>query len=57
MLGILGIVLLVAGLILIGLISSTLSGIFNIALYRYASGKDADAFFPRETLEGAFRPK
>ena len=50
-------VVLVLTLVILGLIGSTLSGIFNIALYRYASGKDADAFFPRETLEGAFREK
>jgi hypothetical protein len=56
-LGILGAVILVAGLIILGLIGSTLSGIFNIALYRYASGRDADAFFPRETLAGAFRDR
>ena len=56
-LGILGVALLVAALIILGLIGSALSGIFNIALYRYATGKDADAFFPRETLAGAFRPK
>ncbi len=56
-LGIIGAVILVVGLIILGLIGSTLSGIFNIALYRYATGKDADAFFPRETLAGAFRDR
>jgi hypothetical protein len=56
-LGMLGAVILVAGLIILGLIGSTLSGIFNIALYRYASGRDADAFFPRATLAGAFRDR
>jgi hypothetical protein len=56
-LGIIAAVILVVGLIILGLIGSTLSGIFNIALYRYATGKDADAFFPRETLAGAFRDR
>ena len=56
-LGILAFVLLVLVLVIVGLIGSSLSGIFNIALYRYASGKDADAFFPQETLAGAFRTK
>ena len=56
-LGIIGAAILVVGLIILGLIGSTLSGIFNIALYRYATGKDADAYFPRETLAGAFRDR
>lgn len=56
-LGILAFVLLVLVLVIVGLIGSTLSGIFNIALYRYASGKEADAFFPQETLAGAFKQK
>ena len=55
--GLLAFVVLVLALVSLGLIGSTLSGIFSIALYRYASGKDADAFFPRETLDGAFREK
>ena len=56
-LGILTFILLVLVLVIVGLIGSSLSGIFNIALYRYASGKDADAFFPQETLAGAFKTK
>ncbi len=56
-LGILAFAILVLALIVVGLIGSALSGIFNIALYRYASGRDADAFFPQETLAGAFRQK
>jgi hypothetical protein len=56
-LGILAFILLVLVLVIVGLIGSSLSGIFNIALYRYASGRDADAFFPQETLAGAFRTK
>lgn len=56
-LGILAFILLVLVLVIVGLIGSSLSGIFNIALYRYASGRAADAFFPQETLAGAFRTK
>jgi hypothetical protein len=56
-LGILAFALLVLALIIVGLIGSALSGIFNIALYRYASGRGADAFFPQETMAGAFRTK
>jgi hypothetical protein len=56
-LGVLAAALLVAGLIILGLIGSALSGIFNVALYRYAVGEDASRFFPRETLSSAFRQK
>jgi hypothetical protein len=56
-LGVLGVAVLVAGLILLALVGSTLSGIFNIALYRYAVGKESAEFFPQETLAGAFRAK
>lgn len=56
-LGVLALVLLVAGLLLIALIGSTLSGIFNVALYRYAVGKDSGRYFSQETLQGAFRAK
>lgn len=56
-LGFIGIAVLVASAIILGLIGSALSGIFNIALYRYASGKNADTFFPQETLAEAFHAK
>ena len=56
-LGVLGLAFLVAGLIVLGLIGSALSGIFNVALYRYAVGKDSSRFFPQETLSGAFRQR
>ncbi len=56
-LGILGGVALVVGLMIVGLIGAALSGIFNVALYRYAVGKDPGQFFPVETLAGAFRAK
>jgi hypothetical protein len=54
-LGALGVVVLVAGLIILALVGAALSGIFNIALYRYAAGKDSGDLFPQETLAGAFR--
>ena len=56
-LGVLALAVLVAGLIILGLIGSALSGIFNVALYRYAVGEDSSRFFPQETLSGAFRQK
>jgi hypothetical protein len=56
-LGVLGVAVLVAGLSILGLIGSALSGIFNVALYRYAVGEDSSRFFPPETLAGAFRQK
>ena len=56
-LGVLGLAFLVAGLIVLGLVGSALSGIFNVALYRYAVGKDSSQFFPQETLSGAFRQR
>lgn len=56
-LGVVALVILVAGLIILGLIGSALSGIFNVALYRYAVGEDSNRFFPQETLSGAFRER
>ena len=56
-LGVVALLTLIAGLIVLGLIGSALSGIFNVALYRYAVGEDSSRFFPQETLAGAFRQK
>jgi hypothetical protein len=56
-LGVVAGVVLVGGLIILGLIGSALSGIFNVALYRYAVGEDSSRFFPPQTLAGAFRQK
>ncbi len=55
--GIFAAVVLVVAVVIVGLIASALSGIFNIALYRYAVGERSDHFFPQETLAGAFRVK
>jgi hypothetical protein len=48
---------LVAVLIVLALVGTALSGVFNVALYRYAVGKDTGDYFPRETLAGAFRSR
>jgi hypothetical protein len=44
-------------LVFIGLINSTLNGIYIAAVYRYAAGGDAGGFFSEEMVEGAFRRK
>ena len=51
------IIVMVVLLIVIGLISSTLGGIYQAALYRYATEGDAGEFFDRDLIEGAFKPK
>jgi hypothetical protein len=50
-------VVLVLLLVFIGLINSTLSGIYIAAVYRYAAEGDAGGFFSEEMVEGAFRQK
>lgn len=47
-------VIVVLGIALLG---GTLSGIFTVALYRYATTGDAGPFFPVETVNSAFRHK
>jgi hypothetical protein len=44
-------------LVLLGLISSTLNGIYVAAVYRYAAEGEASGFFSEELVRGAFRPK
>ncbi|MBZ0275783.1 MAG: DUF6159 family protein [Anaerolineae bacterium] len=44
-------------LIGLGLISSTLTGIFQAALYRYATQGSTGGFFNDDVLQGAFKPK
>ena len=53
------IVALIFAVILVGLIlvSSTLSGIYSAAVYRFAAGEKDNLFFDRNLVEGAFRPK
>jgi hypothetical protein len=40
-----------------GLISSTLNGIYVAAVYRYAADGEAGGFFNEEMVRGAFRDK
>jgi hypothetical protein len=50
-------VLFVLLLVLLGLINSTLNGIYVAALYRYAAEGETDGFFAKEMVQGAFRRK
>jgi hypothetical protein len=50
-------VLFVLILVFMGLINSTLSGIYVAAVYRYAAEGEASGFFNEEMVRGAFRPK
>ncbi|MEY2168688.1 MULTISPECIES: DUF6159 family protein [unclassified Rhodanobacter] len=51
------IVLVVIGFMLLGLVQSTLQGIYAAALYRYAEAGEAGGGFDQALLESAFRPK
>ena len=44
-------------LVFLGLINSTLTGIYVAAVYRYAAEGDASGFFNEEMIQGAFRLK
>jgi hypothetical protein len=50
-------VLSIAGFILLGLIQSSLQGIYSAALYRYAESGEASVGFDQALLEQAFRSK
>jgi hypothetical protein len=50
-------VILVLVLLGIGLISSTLGGIYSAAVYDYAVGGDAGEFFREDLIKNAFRPR
>lgn len=52
-----GIGIIVIVLATIGLFFSALNGIFQAALYRYATEGSAGAFFDDSMMSGAFRPK
>jgi hypothetical protein len=56
-LGVIAVILLVAVVAVLGLIGSALSGIFTIALYRYATQGNAGGYFDQGTLQGAFKVK
>jgi hypothetical protein len=51
------VLLLVVFFTLMGLISSTLNGIYVAAVYRYAADGEASGFFSEEMVRGAFREK
>jgi hypothetical protein len=51
-----GIGLFVVWVIAVGLVSTTLTGIFQVALYRFATGSPVPGFEPAQ-LEGSFRPR
>jgi len=51
------VLLFVLILVFMGLISSTLSGIYIAAVYRYAAEGEASGFFSEEMVQEAFRPK
>jgi hypothetical protein len=49
------IALLVIGFLILGLVSSTLSGIFAASVYRYAAEGASDAYIRQELVQNAFR--
>jgi hypothetical protein len=51
------VVIVVLALVFIGLINSTLSGIYTAAVYQYAMTGETGGFFRRDLVEGAFRQK
>jgi hypothetical protein len=55
--GLAALVVLVVALVGMGLLAGALSGIFTVALYRYATTGDAGTFFSNETMQGAFRTR
>jgi len=48
-------VLFALALVFLGLIHSTLNGIYVAAVYRYAAEGETDSFFAKEMVQGAFR--
>ena len=50
-------IVLIVLVIALGVLNSTLSGIYQAALYRYAVDGDAGEFFDPELIQGAFKPK
>ncbi len=54
---VLAVVVVVVGFILLGLIQSSLQGIYAAALYRYAEAGEASIGFDHALLEQAFSPK
>jgi Family of unknown function (DUF6159) len=51
------IMVMVVGVLALSLLSSALSGIYQAVVYRYATQGEVGGAFPRELVEGAFKPK
>jgi hypothetical protein len=51
------VVILILGIMILSLLSSTLNGIYSAAVYRYAAEGETGSFFDRKYVEGAFRLK
>ncbi len=49
--------ILILGLMILGLLGSTLNGIYAAAVYRYAAEGETGGYFTPEVVQGAFRPK
>lgn len=54
---VLAVLALIMAFAVLGLISSTLNGIYIAAVYRYAAAGEASGFFSEEMVQGAFRQK
>lgn len=53
----LAVILMIAGMLILGLLSSTLSGIYQAVVYRYATEGATSEQFPAELVQGAFKVK
>lgn len=51
------VIIVVLAVIAVGLFGSTLGGIYQAAVYRYATDGHAGEFFSQEMVSGAFKPK
>ena len=52
-----GVLVLVVGLVVVGVFSAAMGGVFRTALYRYAVLGEESGGFTHEQIAGAFRPK
>jgi hypothetical protein len=51
------VVVMVLALVFLGLINSTLSGIYTAAVYQYAVTGETSSFFRQDLVQNAFRQK
>jgi predicted neutral ceramidase superfamily lipid hydrolase len=51
------VILMIGAVLSLSLLSSTLSGIYQAAVYRYATQGEAGGAFPQELVQGAFTVK